>query len=196
MISESDNTATDHVLHLLGRERAEALVKNLGHAQPERMQPFLYTLEMFKLKTNPEILRRFSEADTPARRELLNKEVRALPRPSKNWSEPVAIDSVEWFASASDLCRLMAHFRAKGDKTALDILSINPGVKAPEGGYAYVGYKGGSEPGVSNATWLLETAKGSHYCLSLGWNDPSSSEEPPELDTLAQALIDAIPALP
>ena len=43
---------------------------------------------------------------------------------------PLAIDSVEWFASAADLVRTMDWLRRNGDETARAILAINPALGA------------------------------------------------------------------
>lgn len=51
MIRVSDNTATDHLLHLLGREKVEAGLAHCFLSEPARMQPFLSTLEMFAAKS-------------------------------------------------------------------------------------------------------------------------------------------------
>jgi hypothetical protein len=36
---------------------------------------------------------------------------------------------------------------------------------------AYVGYKGGSEPGVVSTTWLLYSRSGKRNAMSAGWNN-------------------------
>ena len=36
----------------------------------------------------------------------------------------------------------------------LDVLAINPGIADATGAFAYIGYKGGSEPGVLNLTYV------------------------------------------
>ncbi len=41
------------------------------------------------------------------------------------------------------------------DKTGRGVLGINRGLQWPDDKWAYVGYKGGSEPGVLNLTLLL-----------------------------------------
>jgi beta-lactamase class A len=43
MITISDNTATDHLLHLLGRENAEEQMAKMGHHHPEWNRPLLST---------------------------------------------------------------------------------------------------------------------------------------------------------
>ncbi|MCC6408225.1 MAG: serine hydrolase [Planctomycetes bacterium] len=51
MIRISDNTAADHLLFLLGREKVEAGLARCFLTEPARMQPFLSTLEMFAAKS-------------------------------------------------------------------------------------------------------------------------------------------------
>jgi hypothetical protein len=49
MISQSDNTAADHLLRELGAEHVESMVKATGHAHPEIDVPFCSTAQLFKL---------------------------------------------------------------------------------------------------------------------------------------------------
>ncbi|MCE9593454.1 MAG: serine hydrolase [Planctomycetes bacterium] len=51
MIRISDNTATDHLLHLLGRDKVEAGLDHCFVTEPDRLRPFLSTLEMFASKS-------------------------------------------------------------------------------------------------------------------------------------------------
>ncbi len=193
MISISDNTATDHLLHYLGRRTVESHLSAMGHRAPERTWPLLTTMEMFKIKSDRRLLREYVKADVAKRRTLLDQRVRKMSREIDNpYSEgtPVAIDTVEWFASASDLCRAMDWFRRRNDENSLGILAINSAVPFMKGEFDYVGYKGGSEPGVLNFTWLLRTKKGEHLALSMGWNHPGSDGV--ELETflgLAQSTL-------
>ena len=123
-------------------------------------------------------------SDVAGRRRALTGQVKQMSRvdlaPFADGT-PVAIKEVEWFASAADLCRAMDWFHRKNDEKALDILAINPGAAMMKEEFDYMGYKGGSEPGVLNFTWLLETKKGGHYALSMGWNNPA--DEGVELET-------------
>jgi beta-lactamase class A len=50
MISISDNTATDHLIGILGREAIEAVLPQMGNDFVSDNRPFLTTGEMFKLK--------------------------------------------------------------------------------------------------------------------------------------------------
>lgn len=193
MISISDNTATDHLLHYLGRTAVESQLAAMGNTDPERSWPMLTTLEMFKIKSDAKLLGEYIKSDVAGRRSALRGQVKEMSRidlaPFSDGT-PVAIKDVEWFASAADLCRAMDWFRRKSDERALEILAINSGAAMMKDEFAYIGFKGGSEPGVLNFTWLLRTKKGEYYALSMGWNN--AAEEGVELGTyfgLAQATL-------
>ncbi len=177
MISQSDNTATDHLIHALGRERVEGIAAEMGLADEKRNLPLLTTLEAFKLKASDALRKKFAAGDAEERRKLLAGPVRELPREGLSFgSGPLAIDEVEWFASASDCCRAMEWLRKRTDDPALaagrEILSVNPGVRFLKRAWKYVGFKGGSEPGVVSVSCLLRSSAGDWYTLSATWNDP------------------------
>jgi len=176
MISISDNTAADHVLYTLGRETVESQMAKIGNSNPERSWPMLSTLEMFKIKSNAALIKQYTQSNIDERRRLLDGRIGQMSRAGLapfSEGKPIAIEKVEWFASADDLCRAMNWFHQKKDETALSILAINPGATSMRSEFDYIGYKGGSEPGVLNFTWLLRTKKGTHFALSMGWNNPA-----------------------
>jgi hypothetical protein len=86
------------------------------------------------------------------------------------------IDSLEWFASATDLCHAMAWFQgdAGARPGARQILAINPGLQLPPAKWTYVGFKGGSEPGVISLNFLLRSQAGQWFAVSAIWNDPQA----------------------
>ena len=177
MISISDNTATDTLLHQLGRERVERLMATLGLAAAGRNRPFLGTLELFALKAATDAdFAAWRGADEAGRRRLLDRygAVRAETiDPTLMVGRPLRIEAVEWFASASDLVRVMDWLRRHGDETARAILSISPGVAGGgSDGFAWLGFKGGSEPGVINLTWLACGRGGGWRVVTGSWNDP------------------------
>jgi beta-lactamase class A len=187
MISVSDNSATDVLLKALGREKVEAMMPVLGIADPARNRPFLSTMELFKLKgfAEGDFPGRYLAKDEAGKRAMLNGEIaNALPiaiRPTLFIDgKPAMIETLEWFASPADLVRVMDWLRrhSEGPKgaDARAILSKNPGI-APDsaGKWQWVGYKGGSEPGVLNLTLLLQARTGDWYALTAGWNDPTQA---------------------
>ncbi len=94
MISISDNTATDAVIHLLGRG-------SLAHYGASPFRPFLTTAETFRLKAkgNEALLDRFRTA-TPGQREKMLDEVAKLPLPrAEDYPKGVTALDVEWFFS-------------------------------------------------------------------------------------------------
>jgi len=178
MISVSDNSAADMLLHALGRENVERMMATLGVGAAARNRPLLSTLEMAALKTGPAAtLNAWQQADEAGRRRMLAEYAGADPARidiARFAGNPLHIDSVEWFASASDMVRVMDWFRRNGDDTARAILAINPGVGQLRGELAYVGYKGGSEPGVLNLTWLVRNRAGAWHAVTGSWNDPAA----------------------
>ena len=116
MISLSDNTATDALIQMLGRETIEAIAP--------RNQPLLTTREFFALKNpdNAETLRQFRQANPARQRQLLDAlKVAPLPDVSLFAGNPIALD-VEWTFSAYELCELITQVQD------LPLMSVNPGV--------------------------------------------------------------------
>jgi len=201
MISISDNTATDHLLRVLGRAAVEAVQKTMGHATPERNVPFLTTRELFQLKEkgHAERMSAYLARDAAGRRAYLDDSLSRVARIELEGFDPrtpVAIDRIEWFASTADLCRAMDWLRARTEgeanrraAPARAILAINPGVELDRKAWTYVGYKGGSEPGVLSMTWLLGRRDGAWFAVSASWNDEAKTVDTAELATLMQGLI-------
>lgn len=178
MISRSDNTATDILLHLTGRENVERMMARIGIAPDSRNQPFLSTYEAFVLKAGPEPVRRaWAAADEAGRRQLLVGEVAAVTREQLDptrFASPTGIDTIEWFVSTADLARVMAWLLVNGDDSARAILAISPGVDAATArDFGYLGYKGGSEAGVINMTYLVRNRAGVWHAVAGSWNDPA-----------------------
>lgn len=183
MISISDNTAADHLLYLVGRPAVESMLASTGHHAPLEDEPFFATRELFNLKLMVTDAERqaFLSARLEDRRRLLDAYDAAYdPRTYSGppWTAPKAIDQLEWFATPGDLCGVMRALRDAGAQAAttpvLDILAINPGIVDLTHAFSYVGYKGGSEPGVLNLTWLLRRAADQPWLFfTVGWNDTS-----------------------
>ena len=165
MISVSDNTATDALIALLGRESIDNYTA-LNH-------PLLTTREAFALKhpANADHLKAYRQGDTTQRREVLKK-LKSLPLPdfgAAGFTSPQALD-VEWFFSAYELANLMAAVQD------LSVFSINPGVASPAD-WQHIAFKGGSEPGVINLTTWLVGQSGMNYCVVATWNNDEVVDE-------------------
>ena len=184
MISISDNTAADHLLRLVGRERVESYQTTMGHSMPALNTPFPTTRELFILKMSATAGERaaYIAADADTRRSLLDTDYDLRPLPDLATATafaagpPIAIDQLEWFASPADICRGFAALQVASQKPSggpvTTILSMNPGLMLDPATFSYVGYKGGSEPGVLTLAWLLRRASdGAWAVVALGFAD-------------------------
>jgi beta-lactamase class A len=185
MISESDNTATDHLIELLGRTNVEATFTTAGHSEPARNRPLLKTREFFWLKLGASLEEQtdYLSKDETARRmyldtELAGVDVLTLAPQARAWTSPKSLETIEWFASNEDLCRAMALLRADlGTAEAMPlagILSKNTVFAFDDASWDFAGFKGGSEPGLLNVTWLLERRDGRWFVLSITAEDTTA----------------------
>ncbi|WP_340587685.1 serine hydrolase [Erythrobacter alti] len=192
MISISDNTATDQLISVLGRDAVEAEVAASGHSDPALLSPFMMTRELFVLKSGTDgETDAYRTSDTPGRLAMLES-LADIDRTQEAimaafTGGPNAID-LEWFASARDVAAIFD--RLRGDETALGVMGINTAMADAElANWAYVGFKGGSEPGVLNFSYLLQDAQGDWSVVTLGWNNPDASVDQQQFNLLAMRAI-------
>jgi len=175
MISISDNTATDMLIRLLGRDRVERAVADAGHQDPSLLEPFLSTRELFQVGWGDDAtLRERWNADPEGRRALVDD---IAERPIEPGSiavggDPVWPEGLGWFASPRDLVRVHEALHALEDPTIDAILQENPGIQVS--GWEGVAFKGGSSLGVLTGSWLVEDGDGATYAivLQLSTEDP------------------------
>ena len=194
MISISDNTATDQLIAVLGREAVEAEVIASGHADPSRNVPFLTTRELFLLKSVDNVdPGEYVASGVDRRRELLDflsgVDADTADVMAAFTGGPNALD-IEWFASPEDLAGVLRRIVALEDETLFDIMAVNPAMsQAMQDDWAFAGYKGGSEPGVLNLTWLLRDDAGEWHVVTLSWNDPEDPVDDQAFQLLAMRAI-------
>ena len=140
--------------------------------------PVLTTREAFAIKADPTRIAAWKGADAAGRRALLAAQGRAMAAqridPLMFSSGPIANDSVEWFASPRDMARLLAHLRDAGP-VVRGIMGINPGIDpATAARFRYVGFKGGSEPGVITLNLLAQARDGRWYAVVGDWHRPDA----------------------
>ncbi|MEL7728442.1 serine hydrolase [Citromicrobium bathyomarinum] len=194
MISISDNTATDLVMRTLGREAIEAEMRASGHGDMGKTLPFLTTREMFVLKAS-DLGEDYAMADEAERRAMLAtldlgsiEEDRVLQTFTSG--TPVLIEDIEWFASVADQRSLMRVLAALPGDTARNIMAVNPVFDEEEtANWDYVGYKGGSEAGVLNMSWLLRDHAGRWYMLAISQMDPASEVDTASLLLMAKRIL-------
>ena len=200
MISISDNTAANMLISLVGRPAVEAALTTTGMADPALDRPFLTTRELFILKLDqwPALAERYTAADEAGRRELLASTVDRAPLPAvaaaQAWITPREINTLEWFASADDICRaytaLAALARRPGLSPIGQVLSINDGgLQLDPAQWKTTWFKGGSEPGVLTLAYLATTQTGQSYVVTVLAENPS---QPIDEATAAPVLLSAI----
>ncbi len=196
MISKSDNTAADHLIRLLGRERIENMQETLGITSPERNRPWLLTSEMFKIKLvlHTERQQEYVSAGPTRRRQLLQSRVRDTPlKDPRLLVNPIFIDEVEWWFSPRDLCRVMDWLRRQeGVPEVLRLLAIHNGLNLEKDDWRYIGYKGGAECGVASFILLLRDKQDHWYAIASIWNRSDEEVEDTKLIDLTRRLAGLI----
>jgi hypothetical protein len=142
----------------------------------------------------------YAALDEASRREFLKARLPRVPLSEDSmdpgvFTNPAQIESIEWFASAADLARAMDWLRKSTEppQGAADLLrgalAINPGLAISEAQFPWIGFKGGSEPGVLNLTFLLKRADGAWFAVVATWNDASRALDEQALLSLVQRAI-------
>jgi beta-lactamase class A len=172
MISESDNTAADMLITLLGRPAIEAQVGRWSaHASLD--VPFLSVSELFALKYAdfPLLADHYLSLDRAQRAAYLTSTVDGVTTGQEQAAaEPRDINSIEWFAAPTDVCRAfsglaqLAH--APGLSPVGGALSLNDGgVDLPRARWPSVWFKGGSESGVLTLGYRARDAGGRTFVV-------------------------------
>lgn len=199
MISVSDNGATDILLDVLGRDAVGKRLQAIGNSAADRNLPFLNTVEAFALKSNANAALRvqFLAASEAEQRRLLDSAANRLTLEAITGEmfigKPLHIETIEWFASAQDLARLMNHFRPPDQSDARAIMAINPGIARDTAArWAYLGYKGGSEAGVISMSFLLKSKNGRWYAVTASWNNAAAPVDNDVFAGLMQRLVEQL----
>lgn len=166
MISISDNTGTDMIMGLLGRDAVEEAAGEFGHHDPQLMQPFLTTRELFQLRWGvPELGEDWAELEESERRQVLDEvSEEELEITSDDTSRHDLDFAVDWFASAEDIATLHQQLaaRAEGQDELQEILVANPGLAetVEDQWWEELSFKGGGLPGVVTGSWHAQAEDG------------------------------------
>jgi beta-lactamase class A len=186
MISISDNTAADMLIHLVGRSAVQAQDQQWS-AHAALNVPFLTTRELFLLQyLHPALAQRYLSLAPGQRAAFLASSVDPLPlsqaqlQGAANGSLPADIDTIEWFASPDDICRAFAGLQQLAARSALaplgPILSANNGgIGLDPAQWPTVWYKGGSETGVLTLGYLATNSKGQTFVVVAMLSDPAAA---------------------
>ena len=187
MISISDNTAADMLIHLVGRPAVQAQDRQWS-AHAALNVPFLTTRELFLLKyADPLLADQYLHLAPGQRAAFLATAVDPLPLSQaqlQNASSPADIDTIEWFASPDDICRAFAGLRQLAAQPGLaplgPILSANNGgIGLDPAQWPTIWFKGGSEPGVLTLGYLATNSKGQTFVVVAMLSNPATALSPP-----------------
>lgn len=186
MMSISDNTATDHLIHRLGRDAMVRQLRLFSHQQPHVNEPFLTTKAFFQFRFRTTEERRYLSMPVAERLGVLEQlEQLPLPDTSQPWTAPRNIDGIEWFASPADICRAYAGLLRLDQPEIGHALSLDTGgLGLDPDEFPTVWYKPGSEPGVMTLNYLARNASGRAMAVSLMVSD--LTEPLDSMDTLAE----------
>jgi len=182
MISVSDNTAADLLLHLVGRAAVENQVRRWS-SHPSLDIPFLTVAELFALKYDdfPSVARHYLSLSASGRAAYLSSTVDAVPVGDEvGTAAPRDINSIEWFASADDLCRAFAGLATLQVEPGLGpidtVLSTNDGgIGLDKGVWPRIWFKGGSEAGVLTLGYLARDAGGHTFVVIAMAENPTKA---------------------
>ncbi|HEY6314676.1 MAG TPA: serine hydrolase [Streptosporangiaceae bacterium] len=184
MISISDNTAADMLIHLVGRSAVQAQDRQWS-AHAALNVPFLTTRELFLLKyVDPGLADQYLRLAPGQRAAFLASAVDSLPLSQAQlqnlpYALPADIDTLEWFASPNDICRAFAGLQQLAAQPALaqlgSVLSANNGgIGLDPAQWPTIWFKGGSEPGVLTLGYLGTNNKGQTFVVVAMLSDPAA----------------------
>lgn len=204
MIQRSDNTATDHLLFLAGRENVEQRMGQSGHHNPSLNIPLNSTREfaIMKFLWSEEQLQDYVAATVAERRQILAAEMRGWPavkdffEKSGDQTLPVRIEGVEWFANRFDICNVLVALlkmsRNKKGLPVLEVLTLRDPIDFDREQWTYVGFKGGSEIGVLAGNWLVRRSDGRVFVFSAAFSDPMKGLDQAKVVKLLRAVSDIL----
>lgn len=201
MISISDNTATDHLLHLLTRKRVEAQMRAMGHHEPRLNEPLLSTREMTMIRDKkvPGRLAKWRQFDEAARRRFLDQEIDKLHDFETLDFDAGAFAACEWFATPMDMSRALDWLRQHGGEgrpghSFLEVTTVDKKLKCDPKAWPFVGFKGGSEDQILCGNWLLRHRNGKWYTFHAFFNDEAVKVSQPAAIQAADKIFAAIEA--
>jgi Beta-lactamase enzyme family/ORF 12 gene product N-terminal len=192
MIALSDNTASDMLIHLVGRSAVEAQFRQWsGHAALN--VPFLTGREAFQMKLlhYPTLADRYLSLAPGQRAAFLASAVDPLPfspaqvqeKLAQQGNEPRDVDTIGWFASPDDICRAFAGLQQLAAQPRL--APLGPILSASGGGFGLdparwptVWSKGGSEPGVLTQGLMATNSQGQAVVVIVLLSNPAAGLSP------------------
>lgn len=204
MMQKSDNTATDTLLALAGRENVEQMMAQFV-TNPEPNLPLISTRElaMLKFAYPTDKLDAYYAASVDERRRILAEEIDTIPYEALanlDQTAPLEIDRVEWFATRDELARTVdwIYLASMPDelRPAREVIALETQLTFDGAIWPYVGFKGGSEMGVLSGTWLMQRNDDRWFIFSIGFMNTAADIDMPAAVTAMEAVRDLMPNIP
>ncbi len=204
MISISDNTATDLLIGLVGREAVEEQMAEWT-ADPSANVPFLTTQQMFLLHYAEGLGEQYLATPPEERAAFLASSVDPLPITAIGTAytdQPAFVEEIEWFASPTDVCQAFAGLQTLAEDPALSeqlpgVLSVEDGtIDLDPSTWPTVWYKGGSEAGVLTLGWLATADDGRTFVVETMLTNPDDPLADDSITDLVAISRDAFALLP
>lgn len=209
MMGISDNTATDLLHELIGREPIGQVVADFGHAQPTLLTPFLGISEQFHLFHSFPLAESLSYVNgTEAfQQTFLENEIGPLgPSNGGPYFHASLLTDGSWRASPYDICAAFAALRRlpQGSE-AIRVVDAALGASAAQpdvrGDWDRVWYKGGSLASgsgfhVLTHTWMLENAGESPYVVIALSNSAGGGIDEFAVQSITGRLLELVSELP
>ena len=201
MISISDNTATDHLHHLLGRKNIEQQMATMGHSHPRVNIPLLSTREMTILRNKKlgEPGEKYLKLDEAGRRAMLKKLTADLPDYSDKGLDfdTASYKMAEWYASPLDMAHALAWIQKHTEMDApaagvRDVLTVDTKLKFDPAIWKFAGFKGGSEDQLMAGNWLLQHRNGRWYTFHVFFNNPDGPVTPQQIGPVIEKILGAV----
>ena len=197
MIWISDNTATDHLLYQLGRQRVEAQMPIMGDTHASLNMPLLFTREMVMLRDKkfPGRAEKYLKLDEAGRRKMLETVIDklhdydAIDFNTSDWN------LAEWYGSPMDMAHAMNWIRLntvenKPAAPLLKVLTVETKLKTDPKVWPYVGFKGGSEDQLLAGNWLLRRDNGKWFTFHLYFNSKREKLTKEKIEKVVQGMFE------
>lgn len=213
MMGVSDNTATDLLHDLVGRDRLNAIVSAFGHAQPGALTPLLGISETFHLLFSFPLIdaQDYVAASEPAQAQFVVDELEPLGSIADNgggFNNVSLFTTGTWLASPTDVCQALAAHREWPNGSdaawladrALGAQAAQPRVR---GQWDRVWYKGGNLVGdvgadgqfeqlVLTHAWLLEDEGEQPWVVVAMANDTSNDIDSFEVQSITGRILELV----
>lgn len=209
MMGISDNTATDHLHALVGRDTIEQTVDAFAFSQPNVLKPFLNISEQFSLYFSFPLataMNYVNGTEAYQRQFLQNQIAPITPVMGGSYANYQIFLSGTWRATPMDICRAFAHLRELPQGSdAIDLVdhALGAGAAQPEvrNKWDRVWYKGGSLDGsaghyVLTHAWMLENAGAEPWVVIAMSNNSTGGIDEYKVQSVTGRILELVAQMP